>query len=483
MLLRDLVLIRLVAAVADHDGSSDLFQQGLAHHAILILDHIEIGDVDDVIAVHGVGDVDGLRISGALHQLHVAGSNLLLAFLVTMRADVIAAGVHVAGTDTADGALVDLVHDHIDPALVAGDELRSAGAQILILREQGLDVVDAVLKSIIVLLSVELHSTLKSANALELGAGDDLSLSGMAQGGCLIILRLLENIAFHSLVSSFGFVRMFDVAVILRLFATIVGIAVGHGIGKQSNNNRLLLFSQAVDNILNGIAVFGVFLFVVAISGLLAIIGSVVSFAFVCVSERDWLVGTEDNFLLRTLSMSKIDKVNECSGICTGNHKAQLLDVAMHYVAALLLQAVCIDGQGIHIAMLHDQLGCLAGRGIVESAVSVNAILAVFQQRMTQDIGRVIVLVIPDEGDGLSVAMSKRITADGAAITAHKIIARCPAAEVVLKFLLHFDCCPPSVLMPAYFPPVRSDCCCAARPPLGRKKASCRSSAGSRSRS
>ena len=166
-----------------------------------------------------------------------------------------------------------------------------------------------------------------------------------------------------------------------------------------------------------------------------------------------------------------------------GDHKAQLLDVTMHHISALLLQAVGIDGQGIHISMLHDQLSSLTGSSFVECAVSVNAILAVFQQRMAKNIGRVVMLVIPYEGDGLSVAMRKRITANGAAITAHKVIARRPAAEVVLKFLLHFDCCPPSVLMPACFPPVRSDCCCAARPPLGRKKASCRSSAGSHSRS
>ena len=181
--------------------------------------------------------------------------------------------------------------------------------------------------------------------------------------------------------------------------------------------------------------------------------------------------------------MSQIDKVDECSGISAGDHKAQLLDVTMHHISALLLQAIGKDGQGVHITVLHDQLGRLTGSGVVEGTVSVNAILAVFQQRMAQNIGRVVVLMIPDEGDGLSVAMRERITADGAAITAHKVIARRPAAEVVLKFLLHFDCCPPSVLMPACFPPVRSDCCCAARPPLGRKKASCRSSAGSRSRS
>ena len=251
--------------------------------------------------------------------------------------------------------------------------------------------------------------------------------------------------------------------------------------GEQSNHNGLLLFGQAVDDIFNGVAVSGVFL--VAISGLLAVIGRVISFAFICMDERDRFVGTEDDFLLSALSMSKINKVDECSGICTGNHKAQLLDVTMHHISTLLLQAVGIDGQGIHISMLHDQLSSLTGSSFVECAVSVNAILAVFQQRMAKNIGRVVMLVIPYEGDGLSVAMRKRITANGAAITAHKVIARRPAAEVVLKFLLHFDCCPPSVLMPACFPPVRSDCCCAARPPLGRKKASCRSSAGSHSRS
>ena len=249
---------------------------------------------------------------------------------------------------------------------------------------------------------------------------------------------------------------------------------MGHSIGEQSNHNGLLLFGQAVDDIFNGVAISGVFL---------VAIGRVISFAFICMGERDRFVGTEDNFLLSALSMSKIDKVDECSGICTGDHKAQLLDVTMHHISALLLQAVGIDGQGIHISMLHDQLSSLTGSSFVECAVSVNAILAVFQQRMAQNIGRVVMLVIPYEGDGLSVAMCKRITANGAAITAHKVIARRPAAEVVLKFLLHFDCCPPSVLMPACFPPVRSDCCCAARPPLGRKKASCRSSAGSHSRS
>lgn len=117
---------------------------------------------------------------------------------------------------------------------------------------------------------------------------------------------------------------MFDVAVVLLLFAIIVvRIAVGHSIGEQSNHNGLLLFGQAVDDIFNGVAIFGVFL--VAIGGLLAVIGRVISFAFICMGERDRFVGAEDDFLLSALSMSKIDKVDEGSGICTATPRLSSL--------------------------------------------------------------------------------------------------------------------------------------------------------------
>ena len=52
VLLIDLVLVALLTAVADHDGHRQLLVQRLAHHAVLVLHHIEIGDVDLVIPVH-----------------------------------------------------------------------------------------------------------------------------------------------------------------------------------------------------------------------------------------------------------------------------------------------------------------------------------------------------------------------------------------------------------------------------------------------
>ena len=143
VLLGDLLLVGLVTAVTDHDGDGDLLVEGHLHDAVLVVDHIEIGDVDDVVPVHGIPDVDGLGVGGALHELHVTGGSLALALLVTMGPDVVAAGIHVLGADAADRALVDLAHDHADPALVPGDELGSAGLQILVLGEQSLDVVDA----------------------------------------------------------------------------------------------------------------------------------------------------------------------------------------------------------------------------------------------------------------------------------------------------------------------------------------------------
>ena len=72
----------------------------------------------------------------------------------------------------------------------------------------------------------------------------------------------------------------------------------------------------------------------------------------------------EDGLPLSALAVSRIGNVDECSGICACGREAQLLDATMYHIAALLLQAIGIDGQGIHIAMLNDQLGRLTGSGI-----------------------------------------------------------------------------------------------------------------------
>ena len=83
-----------------------------------------------------------------------------------MSTNIILTSVDLTGTDAADRALMNLLHDHGDPTLIAGDTLRSAWAQILIVGEQGLDIINTMLE--LVLLRINLHGSTQAANALAL---------------------------------------------------------------------------------------------------------------------------------------------------------------------------------------------------------------------------------------------------------------------------------------------------------------------------
>ena len=248
MILRDLHLIPGFAAIANHYSKRDLFVEVLLHHAVLILDHVEIGDVYDVVTVQRVDAVYSLRVGSPADHVHVAARGFALTLLVAMTADTLIAGVHLAGTDAADGGLTNLLHDHVNPSLVTGEQFRGTRAQILVIREQALDVVDAVLKLVVAigdgLLGINSNSGSQTANIILLGQTQDLALGGMAQRG-IPSLFFVENIVLHVVVSSFGFVRF--VIIFPQLFRNS---------GDESIHNGLLLFGHTVDYILNGFIVF-----------------------------------------------------------------------------------------------------------------------------------------------------------------------------------------------------------------------------------
>ena len=81
--------------------------------------------------------------------------------------------------------------------------------------------------------------------------------------------------------------------------------------------------------------------------------------------------------------------------------------------------------------MLHRLLCVLRLAGFVENAVEVYAFRAVFQQRVPQNVRRVVVVVVPYERHGLTVALLERVFADHPPIRAQEIIFGRPAAEVV----------------------------------------------------
>ena len=69
---------------------------------------------------------------------------------------------------------------------------------------------------------------------------------------------------------------------------------------------------------------------------------------------------------------------------------------------------------------------------VVECTVSVHAVGTVLQKRVTQHVKGVIVLVIPDQRNGLPVVILKRIFQDGSSVGAFQVISGSPAAKVIL---------------------------------------------------
>ena len=343
----------------------------------------------------------------------------------------------------------------------------------------------------LVLLSVDLQSGLKAAHAVALGQSKNVSAVGVAQNGVLSVF-VLETIVLHGLVSSLGFVR-FLVGVVVIVVAPVplalLGIQFLHGRADQGIHDRSLLLGHAVHHVLDGLLILRLLLFSVVLrlvlflaiprAGLMNKRGLLVG-----AEQGNGLVGGQDHLLLAAFAVGHIHKVNKGAGICPGDHQADLPDDAMrHILAGGLLQPIGVNGQGRDVPMLDQHLSRLAGVGLVECAVGVNAVLPVLQKGVAQDVARFVVLVVPNQGNRLPVAILECVMADGSSVRADKVVPGRPATKVILQ--VHFERFLLQMLMVADCPPLsgRLSCCFGARPPWGPSTASCRSSAGSHWRS
>nr|DAG09080.1 MAG TPA: hypothetical protein [Caudoviricetes sp.] len=437
MILRNLHLIVGLTAVTNHDRSGNFLVQILPHSSILVLDHIEIGDIDDVVTVQGVSAVNGLRIGGTSDNTHIAGANLALALLIAVSTDIILAGVDLTGTDTADGALMNLLHNYSDPALVTGNTLRGAGTQILEIREQALNIVNTMLE--LILLSIDLHSGAQAAHALALGQIEDVHSIRMAQDIIPSIL-ILKHIVLHGLVSSlvvFGFVfGVFFIVVIP------IGVKPFHRGADQCVQNSPLLLGHTVNHVLDGLFALGILLFLVVLR--LIILGLMNQRRLVrSGEERDRLIGRQNHFLLSAFAMSHIHEFDESARVCAGDDETDLTDNAVHNIlVGCLLQPVGIDRQGCDVPVLHQQLGCLTTLRIIEGTIGINAVLAILQKCVAKNVGGFVVLVVPNQGNRLPITILECVMADRPSISADKIVSGSPATKVILR--VHFELFPPS---------------------------------------
>ena len=200
--LFDLCLITLCTAVADHNCGCDLLVEYQLHGVVLVLYHIEVGYINDIVALKCVLAVYRLRIGGALEQLYVAGIGFLLALYISSAAKVILTKIGKACSDAGNRRLVAALHYCIHPALITGDHLRCAGSYVLIVGEQLFNAVKAVCK-VVVVLSVDADSVLKRADRVALRDIQDIFLIGMAEPVLIVSAVALKNIVLHFLVLLF----------------------------------------------------------------------------------------------------------------------------------------------------------------------------------------------------------------------------------------------------------------------------------------
>ena len=130
--------------------------------------------------------------------------------------------------------------------------------------------------------------------------------------------------------------------------------------------------------------------------------------------------------------------VDQRTRVAACQHKAHFLNNAVLDSVSGLLNAVCIDGKSVQVAIFHAGLRGPASIRIVELCVAIHAPGPVLQQAMAKDVFQVVMVMVVHHGHNFAVAFLERIRRNGQAIIALGLCLRGPAAAVIIK-LRHFD--------------------------------------------
>src|SRR3954470_9429957 len=114
--------------------------------------------------------------------------------------------------------------------------------------------------------------------------------------------------------------------------------------------------------------------------------------------------------------MSQHNVVDKCTGIGTGENQAQLTNETVKNLLGPLGELICINGQGLDVLMLHQLLGVLALGRIVEESVRIHTVFTMLERRISEDIARLTMIVLPDERNSFFVLMLEGIWHNGSAV-------------------------------------------------------------------
>ena len=130
--------------------------------------------------------------------------------------------------------------------------------------------------------------------------------------------------------------------------------------------------------------------------------------------------------------MLKSNVVDQGARVGPRQDHGNLDDVAVNNVTTSLVEAVGVDRESLDVAVLHELLGVIRTRSVVERAVGVNTLIPILEQCMPENIVDGVVPMLPYKRHALAVILLERIMLDSAPIGAGQVVLSGPATEVKL---------------------------------------------------
>ena len=442
-----MIIIRGQTAITDQNRAGDFLVQHGPHFALHKRNNVQVDDVDHVIAVQLLLLVHCGGRSGTLEQ----GEDLFLlhvALHIALCASFIHSDVGEERLDPAESAVMGTAHNRVDPFGIPLNELGHI-IQCLVVREQVIHVGDAITDLLVVMVQqvsallvalmnqdiAVVHAHVGHNGFFQTAATLGVCEDRLIIVGSQVIISL--GIALKHIVLHFG--------ILLIIVVTGFAALTFERLADHEIHDILLLFRHGIEDVLHGLfLVFSHGFLILSFVGFIRLSAGILMgqsfFLSVFHALLKLIAHTEHSLFLvlnHVIAMSHGDKLDRSAGISGSQHKADLADVTVQHITAGLLQLVGIDAHRANITVSQQHLAVFGERRIIESAIGINAFRLVDQQRMAQHIGRVVMLVLPYQRNGLAIVVFKGIPSNRAAVSAPNIVFRCPTAEIVFLHTFH----------------------------------------------
>ena len=221
-------------------------------------------------------------------------------------------------------------------------------------------------------------------------------------------------------------------------FTAVIG-RILKSVGEHGIDNRLLFLIQSLKDIGERSIVFT--LLCVCMSQRCIIlfrifIGFHCTVLNVVISTNDRLSFISNH---RAICMLESEIINICLRIRTGDDQADFANGAMNNVFTLLDQRICIDRKSFNIAMSNRFFGILCICRIVQTAISIDTVFAIFKNCVTQNVTRFIVQMLPYERHRLPIVVLKSILKNRTTIRTFQPDLSGITTKIILRFISHYS--------------------------------------------